>query len=151
MSIRCSGITNKGKPCTNRITHPKKYCRYHVINNDMIIDLPNCPICLCDIDTADDDPNLICGHKFHIGCLNGLFKLECPLCRGPLEFKSSSKVDIDNIKLREEQVKINDDELIISLENEFFEIEIDDEIVLIHIDDLRLLYINFLISTFDNR
>ena len=141
MNFVCNGKNNKGIRCSNFISKPDGYCRFHIklpaisnrnkiilptpinniqspnpndtnnnidnaslSNNDIIQD---CPICLCEIDRNEEDPGLICKHKFHIDCLNNLQKSECPVCRGPLEFIKSNKVDINKIKDKEKQEDIN--------------------------------------------
>jgi hypothetical protein len=110
--------------CTNRVTLPNGYCHLHKKNNIVPIKkklilpkinkkillptklldiIQDCPICLCEIEKDEEDTGLICRHKFHVDCLNHIEKSECPVCRGPLEFINSSKVDINKIKHKEEQ------------------------------------------------
>jgi len=99
-------INNNNK---NKILLPgnKIVINNNSLNNDIIQD---CPICLCEIDKDEEDTGLICMHKFHIDCLNHIEKSECPVCRGPLEFVKSSKVDISKIKYKEEQEMLNNKE-----------------------------------------
>jgi uncharacterized protein YbaR (Trm112 family) len=87
----------------NKILLPKKHNinKNDIDNKDHI--LQDCPICLCEIEANEEDPGLICNHKFHVECLNHVEKSECPVCRGPLEFVKSSKVNIDKIKNKEEE------------------------------------------------
>lgn len=96
-----SNSSNKNKiilPNTDKIS-----TKTDPINNI----IQDCPICLCEIDPNDEDSGLICNHKFHIDCLNHIQKSECPVCRGPLEFINSSKVNINKIKYKEAQEMLN--------------------------------------------
>jgi len=128
MELFCNNINHEGVKCNNRVTIPNGYCKLHkkeirgiimpkvkvitskpgnkillpkrVIQNNILQD---CPICLCEIELSEEDPGLICNHKFHIECLNHVEKSECPVCRGPLEFVKSTKVNLDKIKNKEEE------------------------------------------------
>jgi len=132
MELFCNNIDHEGVKCNNRVTIKNGYCKSHkkeikgiiipkvkVItrkpNNKILLPkkvvqnniqnnvLQDCPICLCEIEANEEDPGLICNHKFHVECLNHIEKSECPVCRGPLEFVKSSKVNLDKIKNKEEE------------------------------------------------
>ncbi len=99
--MRCLGKTNKNTPCRNRCVK-SSYCRFHkkeIIEIDEM-SIGDCSICLCDVD-EEQDCRLICGHIHHIECIKQLIKAECPVCRGPLEFKKN--IDIHEIIKREEK------------------------------------------------
>lgn len=127
MSVFCEGIDNKGNKCHIRIHDTKKFCMFHrkkhIIKYNIQLPkqiiLEDCPICLCEIERNEEDPGLICNHKFHINCLNQLHKQECPVCRGPLIFKKSTKVDINKIKNKEEQEKLKNERIQIAADTEF--------------------------------
>lgn len=92
-------IQNIESPKSNNINNSTNLQNYSS-DKDIIQD---CPICLCEINKDEEDSGLICKHRFHIDCFNNLQKSECPVCRGPLEFEKSSKVDINKIKNKEKQ------------------------------------------------
>ncbi len=130
----CLGITATQKKCTNKITKNNPYCRYHKnqqsndnlskeifpslkiakeaidINNVDINDIDNqigndpCSICLCNVD-ENDDCLLICEHKHHVDCIKQLHEPFCPVCRVSLAFKTSKKINIDQIKKKSEKEK----------------------------------------------
>ena len=130
MNFVCNGKNNKGTRCNNFVTKPEGYCRFHIklltnknkiilptpinniqslnsnnidTNNGTLYNVIDCPICLCEIEKNEEDSGLICKHRFHIECFNHLQKAECPVCRGPLEFIKSSKIDVNKIKNKEQQ------------------------------------------------
>lgn len=130
MEFFCNNVNHEGVKCNNRVTIPNGCCKLHEIkrvitpkvrvlpakpNNKILLPkksiqnniLQDCPICLCEIEANEEDPGLICNHKFHVECLNHVEKSECPVCRGPLEFVKSTKVDINKIKNKEEQEKLD--------------------------------------------
>jgi hypothetical protein len=75
------------------------------INNNDAGECGDCAICLCEIEKDDKDTGLVCGHRFHVDCLNQVEKAECPVCRAPLSFLDSknSTVDINKIKIKEQE------------------------------------------------
>lgn len=90
----------------------ESYDSYH--NNKVNIDIHDeknqigndpCSICLCDVDECDDC-NLVCSHKHHVDCIKQLHEPYCPVCRLPLEFKTSKKINIDQIKDKSAKEKI---------------------------------------------
>lgn len=100
--------------CCRRAIPPYKFCRFHSpIKSNLIpsknvkvpIDVIDCPICL-DVIGCNEDSGLVCGHRFHIECINKLEKSQCPVCRVPLEVKQSSNVNLNKIKIKEEEEKI---------------------------------------------
>jgi len=111
----CLGVTDKNIPCKQRCIN-KLYCRFH--KNQEIKDVKEikefenidesedeCSICLCGVNDKEDC-YLICGHAHHIQCIQGLYKAECPVCRGPLKFKDVkmiNKLDIKMIKNKEQE------------------------------------------------
>lgn len=103
--MRCLGKTNKNTPCRNRCVN-SSYCRFHkketieIKEKEIEESIGDCSICLCDVD-EEQDCRLICGHIHHIECIKQLNKAECPVCRGPLEFKKN--IDIHEIIKREEK------------------------------------------------
>jgi len=132
MELFCNDINHEGVKCNNRVTIKNGYCKSHkkeikgiiipkvkVItrnpsnkillpkkntqNNTQNNIIQDCPICLCEIEANEEDPGLICNHKFHVECLNHVEKSECPVCRGPLEFVKFTKVNLDKIKNKEEE------------------------------------------------
>lgn len=93
----CSAKTSKGNQCS-RAAKVGNLCTYHhnhgckfglfideVVDESSNEDRGSCPICL---DKAEDDDIGIgsaCGHFIHQDCAQGLYKLECPVCRASLD------------------------------------------------------------------
>lgn len=112
---QCQGKTIKNKPCTNKVTKPNQYCRFHLknkvattsttlVSQEINIKTTDCSICLEEVDN-ENDCYLQCGHAHHIQCINQLKKLECPRCRGPMVFIKPSAVNLYKIKQQEKQAK----------------------------------------------
>ena len=116
---KCSGTTVKGTSCTKPVKNIGDVCYLHknsklpvtnthvVVNNpSMGVSIGECGICLSNV-IEGEDSGLLCNHIFHSECLKCVIKAECPVCRGPLAFKSSNsnKVNVAVINLREKEEK----------------------------------------------
>lgn len=102
---KCIGVTAKNTPCTKPVKTKGSYCYIHrgqsqlpnvwtpkvvdetPINNTGRYNVEECPICLCDMEPLEKLCELACEHRYHTECMKCVLKLECPVCRGPLEFK----------------------------------------------------------------
>src|SRR5436309_2924927 len=122
IKMLCLGITASKKKCTNKV-RIGQYCRFHQNqqnnhqnkkNNQPInyhaeehqIGKDPCSICLCDVDEKDDC-HLICLHKHHTDCIKQMIIDFCPVCRGPLTFKTNQSKIIDQIKEKSVKEKMN--------------------------------------------
>ena len=60
--------------------------------------IPECPICLEEIDGKRDSAMTRCGHRFHLGCLIKSVETSgghaCPLCRGKIV--EEPEIDVDD-------------------------------------------------------
>lgn len=94
--------------------NPKCLCKYHydlerVASVESVEEDFNekCPICISEEVTEESGAfyPLGCTHRFHINCLSGMTKAECPLCREPainLPKSVKDKIDENSKKYREE-------------------------------------------------
>ena len=89
IKMQCLGVTKLNQRCGHKVAHGQ-YCHHHkpkAINIHApcnIITDQDCSICLMHV---ENDCHLICGHPHHEACIKQLLKSECPVCRGPLQFK----------------------------------------------------------------
>lgn len=77
---KCLGISSSKQRCKRYPKKGEKYCVNHMPKKDF--QNKECPICLCTFEKSGDSIILGCGHKIHTkGCLTGLSKFNCPVCR----------------------------------------------------------------------
>ena len=67
----------------------KNYCNYLKKNNIKVIEVMECPICMCDFEAEDKVKGLKCSkyHVYHEKCLQDLLSSgdgNCALCRVPI-------------------------------------------------------------------
>ena len=142
-SIRCSATTAKNHRCKRLVSAKGNMCYAHMSSNDNnnqsddnVCNDP-CSICLSDV-LISEDAGLICNHPHHVNCLKQIFKLECPICKGPLKFKGKSRINIKDIEQRENQEKLR-----IEQEREEETIRFINHIIQHEMNDLDILWMFF--------
>ena len=109
------GITASKKKCNNKVLIGQ-YCHYHKSQQKatLMIDAhaeenqigkDPCSICLCDVDETEDC-FLTCSHPHHVLCVKQLIEPFCPVCRGPLQFKKTPKINIKKIQKKSDKEKL---------------------------------------------
>jgi hypothetical protein len=115
---KCSFVSESGQYCFRPKSkkfsideNPKGYCKYHFENlaDTKSTDSFNsvCAICLEEGETAESGKlyPLSCSHRFHVNCLSGMTKAECPMCRKPainLPKSVKGKIDENERKYKQE-------------------------------------------------
>lgn len=86
----CEGT---GRRCLRRVSTVGERCRRHRLQNNQDQHSVShdvgaeewCPICLFGDTPNYDWLDLECQHRVHLQCIKGMNKLECPICRAPIE------------------------------------------------------------------
>jgi hypothetical protein len=90
-------------------------------NTDFILILDTCPICMDEIQPAENKTITACNHVFHTDCLERWVRRErrrhleptCPICRAPIEMDLSASSENENYvieNLRDNILNDNSDE-----------------------------------------
>lgn len=77
-------IINSGSK-NNRLTRLRRHFSAVMRRN-------SCSICLEKMDWLQKIKTLKCGHKFHLTCINMIYKAQCPLCSRPIFHKFEEKL-----------------------------------------------------------
>lgn len=93
---KCTYIKGSRR-CLKKVSNLEDRCVYHQrIPQDKIFN-SDCPICLESINQDLEIFKIDCGHIYHMDCMKGMTKMECPTCRSPIENFDKDMIEIVNI------------------------------------------------------
>ncbi len=120
---KCEHVSPTNQKCLRPKTKNSVLCKYHSLANKFKSIVPpasdECPICLDSI--INDELILSCSHKAHKKCISEMIKLECPLCRAPIDVLDSNtkeKIEKKGAEYLEEVREAQNQEFFQNLERE---------------------------------
>lgn len=89
------------------ITMSQKFCKVNPTDNS--VELPNCFLCLKDIQLNSKSVLLRCGHLYHYNCIMEWLKKHsvCSICKFDAIIKNIHKSSIDIVQEKENEIKKN--------------------------------------------
>lgn len=81
---RCDNVSERGVKCLRKPLPGNTKCSTHAKLSDAPRAEINKECAICLLEEEEDMYLLSCHHRFHIECLKGMNKLECPLCRSEI-------------------------------------------------------------------